>query len=127
MDLEEAIGVVGALADGVDPTTGEVYAATHPFNQPQVIRALFEALHALERVRRTEQRKSNLPANTSKTWNPEDDRLLIEAFDSGVPLAQIAANHHRTEGGIAARLVRLGKIKERAEVYLRPRGGLRGG
>ncbi len=40
MELEEAKDVVEALANGVDPVTGEVFAEDSPCNDPRIIRAL---------------------------------------------------------------------------------------
>jgi len=117
METSEVIKIIEALAKGIDPVTGEVFPDESPYNHPRVIRALFQALKALERVSERERRERNLPSNAGKPWSPDEDRLLVEAFDSRIPLRQIAAKHDRTEGGIASRLVRLGKIRERQEAY----------
>ncbi len=117
MESSEAIKIIQALANGIDPVTGEVFPEEISYNHPTVIRALFQALKALERLSERERRERTLPNNAGKPWSKDEDKLLVEAFDSGVPLSQIAAKHDRTEGGIASRLVRLGKIRERQEVY----------
>lgn len=51
-----------------------------------------------------------------KAWLPSEDRRLCREFDAGTSLEDMAALHGRTPGGIAARLVRLGKIDQRADV-----------
>ncbi|MBI4442227.1 MAG: hypothetical protein HY649_02495 [Acidobacteria bacterium] len=120
METSEVMKIIQALAEGVDPTTGEVFPVTSPYNDPKVIRALFQSLKALERVKERERRERTLPGNAGKPWSEDEDRLLIKAFDSGVPFREIAAKHQRTEGAIVSRLVRLGKIRERSDVYDRP-------
>lgn len=117
MEATEAIKTIQLLANGIDPVTGEIFPDSSPYNHPKIIRALFRSLKALERVK--EKRERSLPANAGKAWNSEEDRLLMEGFDAGVLVKQLATKHGRTEGAIAARLVRLGKISERAEVYTR--------
>jgi len=64
-----------------------------------------------------EKRQRSLPKNAGKPWSGQEDRSLVEAFDNGVPLRQIAMNHCRTDGAIASRLVKVGKVSERSEVY----------
>ena len=119
MEISDALKIVQALAEGIDPTTGEVFPEGSPYNDPRVIRALFQALQAMERAKEKERRARELPGNTGKPWSDEEDRLLIQEFDAHVAIPEIAAKHHRTQGGISARLVRLGKIRDRSDVYNR--------
>jgi hypothetical protein len=37
-------------ANGINPITGEILPDASPYNDPAVIRALFEALRALEKL-----------------------------------------------------------------------------
>ena len=114
----EAIRIVEALIGGFDPVTGEVLPQTSPYNQPEVIRALARALGALQRAQEKErlERKRSLPPNAGIRWSKEEERQLADEFDKGMPAKEIAARHNRTRGGIAARLVRIGKVSERDEV-----------
>ena len=116
MDKSEALETVEALAHGIDPVTGEILPEDSPFNHPRVIRALFLSINALERLKEREKRASGLPGNSGKPWNQDDDRMLLEAFDRGIKVEALAERHSRTQGAIAARLVRLGRISERSEV-----------
>jgi hypothetical protein len=59
------------------------------------------------------------PGQAGKPWSPEEDRRLVEAFDQGADLDMLTASHARSKGGIASRLVRLGRIRERAEIRVR--------
>ncbi len=56
------------------------------------------------------KRQESLPENAGKAWSTEEDHLLIEKFDKGVPVKELARHHKRTEGAIKSRLVKLGKI-----------------
>ena len=113
----EAKKIIDALANGVDPETGEILPAQSTFNNPQVIRALFVSLKALDKAAKRVERDSSLPDNAGRSWPDTEDKELLASFDAGTPVKEIAAQHGRTQGAIAARLIRLGKIKDRAEVY----------
>lgn len=115
MQNSEALRIIQALADGVDPTTGEVLEVDSPFQNPQIVRALFAAVDALERRVRAENRSRRLPENAGAPWTKEDDEELSRDFDASVNIPELAKKHRRTQGGIRARLERLGRIpfKER--------------
>jgi hypothetical protein len=81
MEETTALTIVSALANGVHPLTGELFAVDSPYQSPDVIRALYCAVRALE-----------------------------AAGDDGRPLAELAQAHGRTRGGIQARLVRHGRL-----------------
>jgi hypothetical protein len=113
----EAKKIIEQLANGIDPETGEILPAQSIFNSPQVIRALFVASKALDGATRRADRNKSLPSNAGRSWSDEEDQGLLATFDDGTSVKEIAAKHGRTQGAIAARLVRLGRIKDRAEVY----------
>lgn len=119
MSPNEAKSVIEALANGVDPESGEVLSDQSIFNHPQIIRALFVATKALDDLSKKEKRENALPGNAGKSWSESEDNELLAAFDGGLPVKDIAAKHGRTLGAIASRLVRLGRIKERADVSAR--------
>ena len=50
MEQTQALAVVRSLANGVDPETGEVFPPESAYQRPQVVRALYEAATALERI-----------------------------------------------------------------------------
>ena len=111
MSPNEAKSIIEALANGVDPETGEVLSAQSVFN-PQVIRALFIAKNALDSLAKREQREKTLPDKAGMAWSKLEDSELLSDFDVGRSIKDIAAKHGRTEGAIAARLIRLGLIKK---------------
>ncbi|MBL0626760.1 hypothetical protein ACET8S_15545 [Aeromonas veronii] len=119
MDVIKALEIISALSEGVNPETGEELSEESCFNQPKVIRALFIAKQSLEASIISEKRKSDLPENAGKPWKPDEDELLANSFDSGLGVDELSRIHKRTKGSIASRLVRLGKINERADIYTR--------
>lgn len=122
MSPRQAKRILEMLAQGVDPTTGEVAPSDSPLNSAQVIRALFLGARALETFRTEETSEPNQASKAGKPWTREEDMRLIAAFDARVSIEKLAETHGRSKGGIAARLVRLGKIEERADVYSREPG-----
>jgi hypothetical protein len=118
MDLASARRIIEALADGVDPRTGEVLNPGSPIESADVVRALHVALAAIDNQVRNRERASALPFNAGKPWGDEDDRELAELFDSGRPVADIATTFQRTRGSIASRLVRLGRAPDRQSAFV---------
>lgn len=116
MDPAVARHIIEALADGVDPRTGEVLPSGSPIDSTEVILALHVALSAIDsRVRSA--RSATLPSNAGEAWCQRDDRELAGLFDAGYSVADIARTFDRTRASIAARLVRLGKAPDRQPVY----------
>lgn len=100
MDNERAIEIVRLLSSGVDPCTGEVLAKDHVLQQAEVVRALFYALHALEK-------ESIRPTNSGNPWTENEDQRLLAAFHAGITEEAIAQAHQRSIGAIVARLAKL--------------------
>ena len=120
MEREQALRVLNALANGVHPATGEKFAADSPYQHPDTVRALFEAMRAVEcggaavanpAPAAVPQRKPALPQSGSGSrWSPEEEQRLATAFDAGRTVDELARAHGRSRAGIEARLVRLGKM-----------------
>jgi len=110
MEQAQALAVVRSLANGVDPESGEVFPPESAYQRPLVVRALYEAAAALERMERFERRKAQLPQKTGEPWTEDEDRRLLAAFDSGRALQELAAAHERTMGAVRARLLKYGRI-----------------
>jgi hypothetical protein len=110
MDSVQALAVVRLLANGVDPESGEVFAPQSTYQRPLVVRALYQAAGALERIARFERRKAQLPQKTGAPWSEDEDRKLLAAFDAGRALKELAALHERTLGAVRARLLKYGRI-----------------
>lgn len=112
MDITRAKEIVSALAEGVDPTTGEVLPAEHICNNVEVVRAFYALLQELAPKKKT-------PENSGKKWSEEDDKLLKELFERGVKKSQLQKTFMRSRASIEARLVKLGLIEERFRFWRR--------
>lgn len=109
MDITRAKEIVSTLAEGVDPTTGEVLPDNSVYNKGDVVRALYAVLDHLD----NKKPKKNMPQNAGKPWTEEDETLLIDLYRSGASKKDICDTLQRTVTGIAARLVHLGIIENR--------------
>ena len=112
MDLEYAKKVLRVLADGVNPTTGEVLPDSDSSNQVEIVRAIHTVLDALASTKQ----KKTAPANAGKPWTEEDDKILCKMYDENCSVESICEYFKRSPGGIAARLVHVGKIQNREEL-----------
>jgi hypothetical protein len=110
MQLDAALPIVRALADGVNPVTGEAYPDHSPYAEPRTLRALYSAVDLMQREVEREKRRERLPANFGKPWTEGEDRLLTAEFDAGATIPEIARKHERTQSSIRLRLEKLGKI-----------------
>ncbi len=107
MDITLAKKIVRTLADGIDPTTGEVLPPESVYNAPAVIRALFTVLEQVEK----EAPKDPL-RNAGKPWTAIEDDKLRDEFLSKIKIADIAKEHGRTYSAIESRLEYLGLKKK---------------
>ena len=112
MDITRAKEIISTLAEGVDPTTGEVLPDNSVCNKGEIVRAFYAVLNHLDE----KKPKKNLPANAGKPWTIEEDEQLLNAYRSSISASEIAKTHKRTKGSIAARLVRLGEVSDRSEI-----------
>jgi hypothetical protein len=119
MTRSDAQKIVEALAAGMDPETGAPFGPGSPLDSPHVIRALFFASQSLGRAQGRESSAKPRPVKAGKPWSNEEDDLLLQDFDGGKSVRELAQRQQRSPGGIASRLVRLGRIEERAEVIQR--------
>jgi len=108
--VAEALRIVQSLADGLDPTSGKPIDEDSVFQGGNVVRALYVAVKALERLEQRERRDSHLPAQAGKAWTVEEDEKLCEEFDSGLSVSELAEKHNRSSGAIRSRLQKLGKL-----------------
>jgi len=115
MEREHALKILNALANGVHPATGEVFGADSPYQHPDTVRALFEAVRTMEtgaaRTTSTERTtRGDMPANTFVRWSLEEEVKLASGFDAGKSTAELARLHNRSRAAIEARLLKMGKI-----------------
>ena len=104
MDVSRAKEIISALAEGVDPTTGEVLPDNSVCNKGEIVRAFYAVLNHLDE----KKPKKNLPANAGKPWSAEDDAKLKYCFESGMSKKELCAEFKRTSNSISSRLALLG-------------------
>ena len=109
MDIIKAREIIRTLADGVDPTTGEVLPNESVYNSPDVIRALFALLDATSPVN---SYLSDPLRNAGKPWTNTEVKKLRDEFASKIKISDIAKEHGRTHGAIESRLELL-KLKKK--------------
>ncbi len=107
MDIIRAKEIITALAEGVDPTTGEVLPGNSVCNKGEIVRAFYAVLNHLDE----KKPKKNLPANAGKPWTNEDDAKLKIYFESGMSTKELCVKFERTSGSISSRLAHLGLSK----------------
>ncbi|MBI3042152.1 MAG: hypothetical protein HYY78_04915 [Betaproteobacteria bacterium] len=117
MEKEQTLRILNALANGVHPATGEKFAADGPYQHPDTVRALFEAMRAVEgggtpapAPAPTERRPALPQSGSGSRWSSEEEQRLASAFDAGRTVDELARAHGRSRAAIEARLVRLGKM-----------------
>lgn len=105
MENSDALRIIRALADGLNPSSGG------PGESESILRdALGKAVAALHSEVRREAGKRSLPPNAGKPWFPPEEELLCAQFDRGMSIPEMAKVHGRTRGGVTARLESLGKV-----------------
>jgi hypothetical protein len=55
--------------------------------------------------------RTRTPANAGKPWSEPEDRALLDKFDEGLSIAELARAHDRAPAGIHARLARHGRVQ----------------
>jgi hypothetical protein len=108
MDKAKTIEVIEALANGIDPLTGELLPEDHLLQQPGIVRALFNAVSLLKSSKDADPGL----ARQGSSWPADEDEQLKQAFANGTKIAQIAKDHQRTIGAIRSRLKKLGVIND---------------
>jgi hypothetical protein len=120
MEVREAIKVVRALADGVNPETGEILQNDSVYKNPQVVTALNRAVAALEYLEQREKARQSQPGNAGKRWTRAEEQQVCEELRQGKDFHYIARTHNRTVPSIVARLVKLGRISPNQSAPLFP-------
>lgn len=110
MEIQEALKIMRALADGVSPENGEALNADVVYQYAPVVRAFHRAVGALEILEERERARRPSPANAGKAWSRAEDAQVCEELRRRIAFHQIARTHNRTIGSIIARLVKLGQI-----------------
>lgn len=118
MEIQEAIKVIRALADGVNPETREVLQADSICRNPQAVMALNRALAALVTQQERELKK---PSSAGQYWSRAEDKQICEELRKGMDFEEIAKAHNRTVPSIIVRLVKLERLRRTSQVRSFPR------
>ncbi len=123
MDL--SLKIVEALANGINPITGELLPNESPYNHPDVIRALFATLDLVKRPpnkpskfkksleqKQAENIENGLSKNAGLPWTDEQRLDLAKQFATGQEIKALAEVHGRTNGAITSELKKQGLIEE---------------
>ncbi|QOL24985.1 hypothetical protein LP316_11800 [Thalassotalea sp. LPB0316] len=121
--MDTQVKIIEALANGVNPLTGEILPNESLYNSPDVIRALFTALEHVKKPakRRPRTKKSiedkqaenqslGLPKNAGLPWSEQQRNELAEQFKGGENVSELASVFERTNGAITAELKKQGLI-----------------
>ena len=111
MQLQSALPIVRALADGINPLTGETFNDESPYSEPRTLRALFSAVELMEREVEREKRRERLVFFLRPRLAEVGGQALATGYDAGLALLEIARKHARTVSSIRLRLEKLGKIE----------------
>jgi len=106
MDIPETLKIMRALANRVNPSTGNTIQGDSTGRQPQLIKALHRAIGPIVQEEKREQRK---PTNRFRSWTRAEDAQVCEELRSGKDFHESAKAHHRAVASILARLVKPGK------------------
>lgn len=110
MQEQRARQILQSLVQGVDPFNGQELPSGTVLQHADVLRALLAGVAALEQGAARTTRRSQLPQNVGRAWSPQEQSALIDAFQAGEILTEVAARHGRTLRAIEARLEKLGLI-----------------
>lgn len=108
MQEQRARQILQSLVQGLDPFNGEELPEETVLQQADVLRALLAGVAALEQLAARASRRAQLPQNIGRAWSVEEQSNLIDAFQAGEPLEEVATRHGRTLRAIEARLEKLG-------------------
>lgn len=110
MQAQRARQILQSLVQGIDPFNGEDLPAGTVLQQADVLRALLAGVAAMEQLAARASRRSQMPQNIGRTWSATEQSALVDAFQAGEALEEIAERHGRTLRAIEARLEKLGLI-----------------
>ena len=112
MEVDRAKEIIQALADGVDPYTGDRFPADGPYQRADTVRALYTMLEAAESGKKPPKPVDPTKPRAGGKWTEEEEQRLRAAYAAHNAIPEIAAAHGRTPGAITSRLVKLGLVED---------------
>jgi len=111
MELDKYINIIELLTLGKNPHTELKLGEQDLFLNNEINRALRVAICGLKELKRKEEKYSKLPKNNGKLWIIDEEDKLIDEFNMGEKIDEIARNHKRTVGAIRSKLVHMGLVE----------------
>ena len=109
MEFEKAQEILQVLADGYDPVTGEVFPPDSPYNNPEVIRALFTILQEIKAGKHKPAKDK--PKNAGLPWTEKLKEEVAQLYKEGQSIKELATHFERSVWSIKAELTHLGVIE----------------
>ena len=106
----KAIGISLEKREGMD---GQYYVTVYNIDAQHFILDNIDGVIALNTLSKIE--KKEMAEMQGEAWTPNYDETLIDLFKKDVPISEIAITLKRSEGGVRARLKRLGLIEKRSD------------
>ena len=103
MKKSEARLYLVALANGIDPLTGEILPSDHMLHDESVAEALRTAIKSLEEGPPTDDTRwirQNGKLNAGRPWTDDDNRELLRLHRAQIPVEEIARKLQRRTRGV---------------------------
>ncbi|MEC4725999.1 hypothetical protein HWQ46_10615 [Shewanella sp. D64] len=123
MSLDTHLKIIEALANGINPVTGEELTNESPYSHPDVIKGS-AAVNRMKlpsskrpKVKKTiEQKQSEnvgngFPENAGLPWTKEQRDELASQFEADERVPNLAKTHGRTKNAITSELKKQGLIE----------------
>ena len=130
-DLYYSIEILKQQMNRIDQDTGEILEINSFYDNIALSGALFQLIEFAKETlpkkpRLKHGRKARLrlagkthsryerplrPDMAGRPWSDEESKSLVEQFDKGIRILELAIRHQRSKGAIRAQLKRLGKIE----------------
>ena len=125
MDKSEAINILTALAYGKDPYNNTPLPPDSLYENPKTIRSLFLLLSEINQTKTIkskklensdkDKKKADKQSNAGTKWTIDEESILINHYDAGTSVKDIAIKMKRSELALNLRLFKLGKISEKPQ------------
>ena len=128
MNQEKVISILEGLANGINPSTGEMLPEFSPYNEPEVIRALFHAINLIPKAKKPkktieqkqqENLEKGLPKNYGLPWAESDVKRVISSYQDDIQVDVIALEFARKPSSIVGLLQKHGVITEEVALVLK--------
>ena len=103
MELDAALPIVRALADGVNPITGEAYPEHSPYAEPRTLRALYAAVDLMEKATKGERKRAGKTGPKIGEFTAREKMAIAQALR--LYEAVVGANTYSLNSAEADRLI----------------------